>query len=95
MQNIVIIEQGVLDGLISDIKDIKKKLGSNFNDNTNKKEYYTVDEAAIATGLSKGALYQACTKLETRQAESGEKLIVKYGTTIRIPHNTLHNIILK
>lgn len=99
MSNIIIIDKDVVDTLIRDIKEIKQKLimKASVKSNT-KQEYYSVAESAEITGLSEQAIYQIVTKLEKKQEEENirPKLVVRYGkNTIRLPYNTLHNIVLR
>lgn len=94
MQNIVIIEQSVLDGLIRDIKEIKLKLINNISENNEKKKYYNTREAQKETGVSQAQLYIKLAELVEDGAVKDGRL-KKNGKKYVIPYDTLHNIILK
>ena len=101
MKTFKMIEETDIEDLRKDIKFIKSKLINHSEPSNVVKEYFTVGEASLITGLAKVTIRKKVTELEAKQLEleqqgkSIKKFIVRHGTRIKIPYDTLHNIILK
>lgn len=94
MQNIIIVEQDDWKKLMADIKDIKQKLLNDNSQNSQAKKYYNTKEAMKETGISRPQLYIKLAEL-VEQGAIDDGRLKKNGKKYVIPHNTLHNIILK
>jgi|LGOV01.1.fsa_nt_gb Fic family protein len=96
MQSVAVIDQSVIETIVSDIREIKLKLlDRSIIETNNQKEYYSISEASATTGLADVTIRKAIEKLINEDGALNTGIIKKHGKAIRIPYNTLHNIILK